>query len=117
MISIIDVIIRLGQRTIAFRGNWVKEDGKEDGNFQYFFDWKANFEETLKLHLSTAQHKYLSPKVQNEFIHLCELEIRDAIRDRRSKSEFFTILADETTDVSEVSQVSICVRYVYVEKE
>ena len=41
LISIIDVIIRLGQRNIAFRGNWVKEDGKEDGNFQYFIHWKA----------------------------------------------------------------------------
>ena len=39
--SIIDVIISLGQRNIAFRGNWVKEDGKEDGNFQYFIHWKA----------------------------------------------------------------------------
>ena len=48
---------------------------------------------------------------------MCELEIRDAIRDRFSKSEFFSIMADETTDVSEVSQVYICVRYVYVEKE
>ena len=117
MISIIDVIIRLGRRNIAFRGNWVKEDGKEDGNFQYLIHWKANFDESLKLHLSTAQHKCMSPKVQNEFIHLCELENRDAIRDRCSKSEYFSIMADETTDVSEVSEVYICVWYVYVEKE
>ena len=48
---------------------------------------------------------------------MCELEIRDAIRDRCSKSGFFSIMADETTDVSKVSQVYICVRYVYVEKE
>ncbi|XP_048727017.1 zinc finger MYM-type protein 1-like [Ostrea edulis] len=117
LISIIDVIIRLGHRNIAFRGNWIKEDGKEDGNFQYFIDWKAKFDDVLSLHLSTAQYKYLSPKVQNEFINLCELEIREAIRDRCTESEFFSVMADETTDVSEKAQLSICVRYVNMEED
>ncbi|XP_062608080.1 zinc finger MYM-type protein 1-like [Saccostrea cucullata] len=116
LMSVIDVVIQLGQRNIPFRGNWSKELGKEDGNFQYFIDWKAQFDDVLNVHLSTAKHKYLSPKVQNEFIRICELEIREAIRNRCAESQFFSIMVDETTDVAEKAQLAICVRYVNLEK-
>ncbi|VDI48642.1 Hypothetical predicted protein [Mytilus galloprovincialis] len=74
LMSIIDVVIRLGHRNIAFRGNWLKDEGKED-------------------------------------------EIRDAIRDRCGESEFFGVIVDETTDVAEKAQLSICVRYVSKERD
>lgn len=46
--SIIDIIITLGKRNIAFRGNWNKEISEEDGNFMFFINWKATFDETFK---------------------------------------------------------------------
>jgi hypothetical protein len=48
LISIIDFIITLDKRNIAFRGNWNKELLEEDGNFMCFVNWKAKFDETLK---------------------------------------------------------------------
>ncbi|CAC5377290.1 unnamed protein product [Mytilus coruscus] len=45
LLAIIDVIVSLRQRNITLRGNWDKELKKEDGNFQYFVDWVAKFDE------------------------------------------------------------------------
>lgn len=40
VLSIIDVVIALGQWNIPFRGHsWSKELKKEDGNFEYFLRW------------------------------------------------------------------------------
>ena len=63
LISIIDIIVVLGQRNIALRGNWDKELKKEDGNFQCLIDWKSSFDNALKEHLETASRslQYLSP--------------------------------------------------------
>ncbi|CAG2217955.1 unnamed protein product [Mytilus edulis] len=85
LISIIDIIVVLGQRNIA-----------------------------LREHLETASRslRYLSPKVQNELIQCCEVEIRERLIDNCKKSKFFAVCADETTDVSVKEQLSICVRYV-----
>ncbi|CAG2212069.1 unnamed protein product [Mytilus edulis] len=66
-------------------------------------------------HLETASRslRYVSPKVQNERIQCCEVEIRERLIDNCKKSKFFAVCADETTDVSVKKQLSICVRYVY----
>ena len=40
-ILIIDIIITLGKRNIAFRGNRNKELLEEDGHYMYFVNWKA----------------------------------------------------------------------------
>lgn len=36
LLAIIDVIVCLGQRNIALRGNWAKAPKRKDGNFQFF---------------------------------------------------------------------------------
>ena len=41
ILSIIDTIIALGQRGIALRGNWDAKQREEDGNFNFFLNWKA----------------------------------------------------------------------------
>ena len=63
LISIIDFIITLGKRNIAFRGNWNKEHLEEDGNFMCFVNWKAKFDEKLKWKISKENPygKYLPP--------------------------------------------------------
>ncbi|VDI42122.1 Hypothetical predicted protein [Mytilus galloprovincialis] len=55
LISIIDIIVVLGQRNFALRGNWDKELKKEDVNFQFLIDWKSIYDLTLKEHLETAR--------------------------------------------------------------
>ena len=52
--SKIGVIVVQDQRNFTLRGNWDKELGKEDGNFQFFVDRKSSFDHILKEHLETS---------------------------------------------------------------
>ncbi|VDI00342.1 Hypothetical predicted protein [Mytilus galloprovincialis] len=104
----------LGQRNIALSGNWEKIAHQEDGNFQFFINWKSNFDTVLKDHLKTAHMSMtcLSPQIQNELIQSCELEIRERIVQKCKPSGFYSIMADETMNVSVTEQLSLCIRYV-----
>ncbi|KAJ8308416.1 hypothetical protein KUTeg_013290 [Tegillarca granosa] len=114
LLSIIDIVLALAKRNIPFRGNWIKEKQAEDGNFNFFINWKANHDNDLQKHLTNAspRAKYLSPTTQNELIVCCEAEIQQNIKSRMLNASFFSVMADETTDESKLSQLSICVRYV-----
>ncbi|CAG2222785.1 unnamed protein product [Mytilus edulis] len=112
LLAIIDVIVSLGQRNIALRETGIRKLKKEDGNFQYFVEWVAKFDEILRHHLQSQGPHYLSPKVQNELIYCCETEIREKIVNDCKQAEFYSICADETTDVSVKEQLSLCIRYV-----
>ena len=117
LLSIIDIIIRLGMRGVALRGNWVKKDGKENGNFFFFLNWKAEFDRDLKDHLQYGQKnaKFTSPRIQNEIISQCESIIRERVI--ATIPTYWSVMADETTDVSSTEQMSICIRFVNKELE
>ncbi|CAC5365871.1 unnamed protein product [Mytilus coruscus] len=78
LLAIKDGIVSLEQRNIALRGNWDKE---------------------LKRKTSQCPH-YLSPKVQNELIYCCEIEIREKIVNDCKLADVYSVCADDTTDVS-----------------
>ncbi|KAK7132902.1 hypothetical protein R3I93_019224 [Phoxinus phoxinus] len=117
LLSIIDIIVCLGQRNVAFRGSW--EGDSENGNFNHFVNWKAQFDVALKQHMQTAPKNaiYLSPAIQNELIECCAEEIRGTLINRIQAAKYFTVLADESMDISGTEQMSICVRYVNDEEE
>ncbi len=112
LLSIIDVVIRLGMRAVALRGNWNKEENEEDGNFLFFVKWKATFDKALEDHLRHApkKAKFTSPRIQNEIVSICENIIRDRIISKIPR--YWSVMADEMTDVMFTEQMSICIRFV-----
>ena len=81
-------------------------------------DFVAKYSPELSSHLSTARNAcYLSPKIQNEFISINGDLIRKAIVEECNASLLWSLMLDETTDVSREEQVSVCVRYVRAKKE
>ena len=101
-------------RGIAFRGNWDKVTKAEDGNFSCFVNWKSQFDGELREHLHKAARKakYTSPVVQNTIISLCENAIRENVLVMFSPS-YWSLMADDTEDVSNMKQVSVCARFVH----
>ena len=81
VLSIIDVVIALGQRGIPLRGNWDPSKRNEDGNFSFIVDWKSKYDPELKDHLDHASGnaKYTPPRIQNEIINLCDTLIRNCV--------------------------------------
>ena len=106
VVSIIDIVIALGQRGISLRGNWDPSKRNEDGNFSFFVDWKSKYDPELKDHLDHASGnaKYTSPRIQNEIINLCDNFIRNRVR--ASIPKYWSVMADETQDCSTTEQLS-----------
>lgn len=61
--------------------------------------------------------KYLSPLLQNEIIESCNRVIQTKLVEEVNNATYFSVLTDETSDVSNVEQISLCVRYVEVNTE
>ena len=81
------------------------------------FVTKYNPELNSHLQRSAKNARYLSPKIQNELIGInCSL-IRDTIVKECNNSLFWSVMVDEATDVSNIEQASICVRYISIKNE
>lgn len=120
LISIIDVLQYTIKQGISQRGHsWNKITKREGGNFSMLVDLIASYSPCLSDHLLNAAKnaRYLSPKIQNEFISINGDLIRQCIVDECNKSLYWSVMADEAVDVSTIEQVSICIRYVSVKGE
>jgi len=56
--------------------------------------------------------KYTSPNIQNEVISSCGDLILDKIVKEVNVAKCFSVLVDETIDVSVKEQLTLCIRYV-----
>ena len=57
--------------------------------------------------------KYTSPKIQNEILALLAQIIREEIANELYMSVHFSLMADESKDISGKEQLSVVVRYLY----
>lgn len=81
-------------------------------NFRFLLRFRAsNNDTTLKDHLkiSNLNAMYTIPQVQNEKINIFGKLIQFEIVKKISK--FFSVIACETTDISQIKQFSLCMRY------
>lgn len=88
------------------------EPEMNEGNFRAILKFKAKDIDHLKNFLSSNyRNKYISPSIQNEIISTCGDIILKKVVKEVNESRYFSVLADETTDISVVEQLTICVRY------
>jgi len=84
-----------------------------EGNFSAILKFKANDLDYLKQHLSSnSRYKYTSPNIHNEIINISGNLIVGKLVQMVNSAECFSVLADETIDVSLKEQLTLCVRYV-----
>ena len=123
LVPIIETILFLGRQELSFRGHRgesrqldIEEPKENDGNFRAALRLRLRAGDiVLKHHLdsSASNSKYLSPMIQNEIINISGTLICQRIVSEVQKSVPFSILADESADVSAHEQLSISVRYVF----
>ena len=110
LLAIIDGIQFLVKQGLGLRGsNWDKGSKREDGNFTSLVDLLSKYNADLESHLhnSPRNARYLSPKVQNEFIRINGDLIRKSVVEECNASPFWSVMADEATDVSTTEQLSV----------
>ena len=108
----------LVRQSIAFRGS----DDDSNGNFRQIIAFIARWVPFLEHWMSNAQSRshhvtYLSPKSQNEFVGLLGSEVRQHMVDEIKSSGAYAAMADTTSDVSHLDQISLVIRYVDAEFE
>lgn len=67
---------------------------------------------TDRIENDTFKAMYISLTIQNNLIAIIGKIIQDCLVNRINRAKSFSILVDETTDVSRIEQMSFCVRYV-----
>jgi hypothetical protein len=119
---IIKTVILCGRQNLSLRSHrdygvfsTKKEPAENEGNFRALL--RARIEsgdESLKKHFETCGKNatYISWNIQNQIIEACDEIIIKKLVTKINKAKFFSVLADETTDVSTVEQFSLCVRFV-----
>ncbi|XP_022162321.1 uncharacterized protein LOC111028090 [Myzus persicae] len=85
-----------------------------DGNFRALLRFRVDSGDTiLEEHLKNGPKNslYTSPGIQNEIISICGDIVKSKIIQRVNAAECFSVLADETTDIGRIEQMSVCLRY------
>ena len=85
------------------------------GNFLALLNFRIEAGDTvLREHLSTTARNatYTSNTIQNEIITLLADQLTTSITDKVKAAKWFTVIADEVTDVANREQLSIVLRYV-----
>lgn len=108
--SILKTIIYCGTHDLSLRGKL-----SESGNFEDLLNFRVDsgdkiLENHLKTH--TGKSKYTSHRVQNDLISICGSIIQETIVKEVSKCDAFSLLADETADISGKEQMSLGIRYI-----
>ncbi|KAL4097871.1 hypothetical protein QTP88_022574 [Uroleucon formosanum] len=110
--KIIDCIRFCGAFELALRGHGETADSVNPGVFKGLINFTAELDYALKTHLEKATvFKGISKEIQNDILDctltICQIQIKTEI----NQADFLSIIADETTDVSNSFQMSIVFRY------
>lgn len=109
-----------GIQNIPLRGH--RDDGAlfseqnqtdNDGNFRALLRfWIDSGDQELSDHIETCSKNssYISKTIQNDIIQGCGELITQKVVSRIKSAKYFTILW-QTTDVSNIEQLSFCIRY------
>ncbi|KAK1379670.1 TTF-type domain-containing protein [Heracleum sosnowskyi] len=111
VLTVIRLLLRQG---FGFRGHDESSDSLNKGNFLEIFEWHCeNNVEVGKASRSNAPGncQLTSPKVQKELVRACASETRSLIFADIGNS-FFTLLVDESRDISLKEQMAVVLIYV-----
>ncbi|XP_019260033.1 PREDICTED: zinc finger MYM-type protein 1-like [Nicotiana attenuata] len=110
----VDVVRILLTQGFAFRGHDESETSLNKGNFIEILSWyaaKCDKIEPFVLKHAPKNNKMTSSDIQKEIVTACKIETIKAIIEDLN-GDYFTLLVDESLDVSRKEQMAIVLRYV-----
>ena len=118
LVPIIKSVVFCGKQTIPLRGHRDDETNQgidnNRGNFQELLDFRVDSGDAiLQEHFTTAPKNatYRSKTTQNEIINCIKDQIQESIIEEVKGAGIFSILADETPDISKREQLAVSLRY------
>ena len=102
-------------QNIAQRGHREHEESLHEnrGNFLEILEFLKKYEIHERISESVGNAKYTHHTVQNAILDIfCDI-ILDEIKEEIGESQYFSILVDETKDLSKQEQMSFVIRYLF----
>ena len=110
--TILSTIHFLARQGLPLRGSHVGHGcGELNSNFMQLLELRKHDVPNLDGWLSRSQDRFTSPTIQNEILEIMASTILRKIA-RKLAGELFSIMVDETTDISNTEQLVFCIRYV-----
>ena len=108
LLKILSNIRFLARQSIAIRG----DGDEENSNFIQLFKLRGEDDPKFAKWLEKKTDKYVSVDIQNELLKVMGLQVLRDIATSLHSAEFYSIMVDETTDVSNKEQAVLCFRWV-----
>lgn len=118
---IIETIVFISERGLAFRGSNETVGSKENGNYLGILELIAKFDPFLSQHIQNHANQgkghtsYLSSTISDELIILLAKKTLDVIIDEVKAARYYSVSVDSTPDLSHVDQLTVILRYVLSE--
>ena len=112
--TIAEIVLLCARQEIALRGHNESIDSQNPGNFRAILDLVARHDDSFCQSYKGAARKalYTSPEIQNELALIISNMIREVICTDIRDVVYYSLLVDESKDVSKKEQMSIMLRYV-----
>ena len=118
---IVSCIITYARQNVALRGHrddahhYIENDALNPGNFIMFLKYGAYCGNIMDLLFKDcpANKTYRSKTIQNDILEICGHMVKEVIVEEVKKAKFFTVLADEATDCSNIKQMALVLRFLH----
>jgi hypothetical protein len=111
----INAVLFLAKQELAFRGHNEKDSSENRGNFKELLTLLINSSSAeVKNHYEKIKTVFAanSKTIQNELIQCIYSHLREFIYNEICDCDFFSLIVDDTTDITTNSQCAIIIRYV-----
>ena len=110
-LKILPCVRYLARQSLPIRGNWSEESGSEfNANFNRLLLLRCEGDPEMAKWLERKHFRYTSPLVQNEMLEVLALGIMREITANTQTAGIYTVMADETADISNTEQLAVCFR-------
>ena len=109
LLKILSNVRFLARQALPLRGD---NAGEPNSNFNQLYHLRAEENPYLYQWLDRKGDRYTHHEIQNEMMKLMAHQVLREIGAEIRGAEFFSIMVDEATDVSNISQLTLCIRWV-----
>lgn len=99
-------------RYLMTQGLAIRGHTDADSNYQNLLELIAEDNSALSSWLQRTKYKWLSHEITSEIGSILSNEVLKSLVNRLKDSQYYSVIIDETSDVSQHEQVSICFRFV-----
>ena len=118
LLAIISSIQFLARQGLALSGTYTNSDdhlngirGEVDSNFMQLLLLRKQEVPGFDTWLQKSRDRFICPEIQNELLQIMGLSVLRKVAGRLA-GQYYTIMADETTDISNTEQLVLCLRFV-----